>query len=264
VLFRSALPDDAFCVTRGNEIWSFVSERVEQRNTATFTAATRATYGADIVTQDMANIGAWDSVSKTWRAILPRPQEMVGDRAWRGLYDQATDRFIIPLASSFLIISGAGADVSPRYGASNVLMDYGNYDFHSSGIVQNGRTAYVYDKAHGALYSFNLDAWPFVLTKVLDLPAETYTGGGPGISIVWQPDVQAVVIGGLRIHAYEVNTGKLTSWTRPDGFVNGAGVYVPPATMFYDPDTRDVMSIGGIDWDTSMASSVYWRLKITP
>jgi sugar lactone lactonase YvrE len=81
---------------------------------------------------------------------------------------------------------------------------------------------------------------------------------------VWQPDLQAVVIGGQRIYAYEVNTGKLTSWARPDGFVNGAGVYVPPATMFYDPDTRDVMSIGGIDWDTSMYSPVYWRLKITP
>ena len=65
------------------------------------------------------------------------------------------------------------------------------------------------------------------------------------------------------MYAYEVDSGRLTTWTRPDGFVNKVGKYVPSSTIFYDPDTQDVISVGGIDWETGMNAGVYWRLKIT-
>jgi hypothetical protein len=165
------------------------------------------------------------------------------------------------------MISGAGQDVSPRYGSSNALMDYGSVDFHSSGIVRDGRTAYVFDQAHGSLYSFNLDQWPFALNKVLDLGAEAvYTDAGRGVTIVWHPELRAIVIGTIfgKLYAYEVDSRKLTKWNRPDGFTNGLGHYVQPSTMFYDPDSRDIVSIGGIDWDTEIASINFWRLHVSP
>jgi hypothetical protein len=260
-----ALPDDAFCIARGSEIWSFVSERVDQMNTADQTTSARSGYGGDIVIQDMSDIGAWDINTRKWRSILPIPLEMRGDRAWHGIYDAQTDRFIIPLASSFLQISGSGQDISPRFGANNVLMDYGNFDFHATGIVQDGRNAYVYDASHGALYALNLDASPFTLTKVLDLPELTYALAGRGIYMAWHPVLRAVVLQGVngKMYAFEVDSKKLTKWDRPDGFVNGAGNYVPAQALFYDSDTQDVVSVGGIDWDTGMASPVYWRMQIT-
>jgi hypothetical protein len=262
-----ALPDDGFCVARGGEIWSFVSERVDQMNTADQTAWARSNYGADIVTQDMEDIGAWNATTKQWRSILPRPVEMKGDRALRGMYDAQTDRFIIPTYSSFLQISGSGIDISPRFGTGKALQDYGNFDFHSSGIVQDGRTAYVYDKKFGALYSFKLDDSPFNLVKVLDLPELVYAGAGPGILMAWHPGMRAVVLAGpgrQQFYAFQVDSRALTKWNRPDGFVNSAGNYVPPSDMFYDPDTSDIVSVGGIDWDTGTISPVYWRMHINP
>ena len=260
-----ALPDDGFCLTRNGEIWSFISERVSQMSTADQTAWSRTNFGADIVTQDMTDVGAWNPVTKTWRAILPRPVEMMGDRAWRGIWDAQQDRFIIPSWSQFLVISGAGVDISPRL-SNGALPDYGDFDFHSAGIVQDGRTAYVMDRKHGALYSINLDQLPFVLTKVVDLPITTDQLSGS--EIVWHPGLRAIVIGVVdatrKLYAYEVDTRKLTTFDRQDGFVNGNGTYVPPSTMFYDPDTGAVISVGGIDWDTGMASPVYWRMTISP
>src|SRR5206468_11992072 len=191
-----------------------------------------------------------------------------GDRVWRGMWDSVSDRFILPTASNFLIFDGNGVDVSPRVGTANALMDYGNFDFHSSGIVQDGRNAYVYDQAHGALYRFNLYQSPFQLVKVLDLPDTVWTGAGRGITLVWHPVLRAVVILGYgadykgRMYAFEVDSGKLTGWARPDGFVNAARNWISPSTSFFDPDTGDVISIGGIDWD-GMTSSVFWRLHLT-
>lgn len=265
---QMALPDDAFSVERNGEIWVFVTARVDTETTAARTASVQSQYGGDIVTQDMQHFGAWNPTTRSWRAIGTNPPEMAGGNTWRGMYDALTDRIIIPTPSSFLQIRGSdGADISPRFGTPAVqLMEYGNFDFHVAGMVQDGRIAYVYDKKFGALYSVQLDANPFVVTKVLDLPDLTYNAGsGPGITIVWHPDLRAVIIGGTtqKLYAFEVDTGKLTTWDRTDGFIAGDGAYVYPATMFYDPDTKDVVSVGGIDWNTGMASPNYWRLHLT-
>ena len=260
-----ALPDDAFAIARGGEIWSFVSERVDQSNTATRTAAMRAAHGADIATQEMDAIGAWNPGTGAWRVTLQqRPLELRGNRAWRGAYDAVHDRFVIPSNHNGLAwpaIGGDGTDRTARHLSGNPVVN-GNQDFHVAGIVgeEASRTRYVYDHRRGELWSVNLDT--FAQNRLAVIP-ESYTSGQAGIQIIWHPGLRAVVISGKQLHAFEVDTGKLTTWARPDGFTNGAGTYVPPSTLFYDPDTGDVISIGGIDWDTGMRSSVYWRLGIT-
>jgi hypothetical protein len=262
---QTALPDDAFCIERNGEIWSFISARVVNATTDDETAAVRAGFGTDIVTQDMQHIGAWNPATKRWRSIAPPPQEMLGDTAWRGIWDAQTDRFIIPTTKGLLVLRGSdGADVSPRYGANNLLTFPYDVDIHSTGIVQDGRTAYVYDQTHGALYSFNLDQSPFVLTKVLDLPNVTYVGEGRVMTMAWNQDLRAVVIGGTgKLYAFEVDTRALTVWNRPDGFVNGMGTYISPSEMLYDPDTKDIVTMGTIDWDTGIVVPNYWRMHLS-
>ena len=266
---QGALPDDGFCLTVGNEIWVFITARNDNLNTADQTASMRASYGADIVTQDMQNIDAWNPVTKRWRAVMPQPLETFGGTAWSGMWDETTNRVFLPTANGMLVLDVAtGTDITPRYqsSAGPMVIQTTDQDFHSTRMVHDGRTAYLYDKNHGAIYSMNLDAWPpFVYTKVLDLPQLTYTGGsGPGISMVWDPDLRALILAGTdqKMYGYEVDTGKLTTWDRQDGFVNASGVYIFPATQFYDPDTKDIVSVGGIDWD-GMVSPNYWRLHLT-
>ena len=264
-----ANPDDGGIAARANtEIWSFVSERVLQTTTAQQTANMQALYGSDIVTQDMQDVGAWNPATGIWRVGGARPQEMKGDNTWRWLWDSVPDHFIGPTPASFVTFDKDGNDISLRSGG--VLHDYGSVDFHSSGIVQDGRNAYVYDQTHGALYRFSLDGGqPFTLVNVLSLPDITWTVAGRGITIVWHPVLRAVIILGYgsdfkgRMYAFEVDTNKLTGWPRADGFVNGAGNWVSPATSFYDPDTTDIISVGTMDWDTGIPSKGFWRVKIT-
>ena len=99
--------------------------------------------------------------------------------------------------------------------------------------------------------------------------------GGDTIRLCWHPKAVIVATTGHGVNAagdkfqraspmmylYEPDGAKLTTKTRPDGFVNKAGLYVPTSAMFHDPDTGDVVSIGGIDWD-GMVSPVYWRIKV--
>jgi hypothetical protein len=268
-----ALPDDGACVARNDEIWSFVSERVAQLNTADWTASVRGSYGSDIVTQEMDKVGAWNVTTRQWRTGGPRPAEMRGDRLWRVLWDAQTDRFITPVSfdsGMFLIFDKDGNDISPR-GAGGDLHDYGSHDFHSAGILQDGRNGYVYDVKFGVLYRFNLDqdlTRGFPLTPVLTLPGETYGQNpgeaGRGINIVWHPGRRAIIL--LPHHrtgyAFDVDNGKLSVWDREDALVAGNGHYVHPSAAFYDPPTGDVVSIGTIDFDTGMVINNYWRLHL--
>jgi hypothetical protein len=65
------------------------------------------------------------------------------------------------------------------------------------------------------------------------------------------------------MYAYEVDSNKLTVFNRPDGFVDSGGNYIAPSTSFYDPDTSDIVSIGGIDWFLNEYKSVYTRMHLT-
>jgi hypothetical protein len=265
-----AVPDDGAIAARNNEIWSFVSERVDSRTTAVVTADARARYGSNIVVQEMDAIGAIDVTTKQWRKTLsPRPHIMRGDRLWRVYYDSHTDCFYGACDAgglAFLVIDGArGNDIS-SYAGANTPVTLGNITAHVAGMAVDGRNAYIYDHQTAKLYRISLDAihdrngGP---TFVVDIPGE---GGGTGesaIKIAFHPDARAVIIAANQLHAYEVDTGKITNWPRPDGFTNGAGRYVPTSTIFFDPDTRDIISIGTIDWDAGQNPGVYWRLKIT-
>jgi hypothetical protein len=71
------------------------------------------------------------------------------------------------------------------------------------------------------------------------------------------------VVAANKLYAYEVDKNALTTWDRPDGFVNGIGKRVPTSTIFFDPDTRDIVSVGTIDWDTGIRSPNYWRLHLS-
>lgn len=258
-----ALPDDGACVARNNEIWSFTSDRVSQMNTADATTWARTNYGADIVTQEMEHLGAWSVDTKTWRVGGPRTPEMMGDRLWKVIWDDVLDQFVGATFSQIIVWDKDG----------NVLHVQSffddNCDFHGPGIVKLGREAFIYDQMHGTLYSFSLDAFPFVLTPVLNL-GEKY-GTLPGqagrtLYITQHDALRAVVIstsGTRKFHVFEVDSGKLTSLDRQDGFVNNLGHYVFPSAMFYDPATQDIVSVGTMDWDNEgVRCPNYWRTSI--
>ena len=101
--------------------------------------------------------------------------------------------------------------------------------------------------------SVAVQAWP-----------ETPTTSDQGAQkITWDPDIRAIVYMGSKLVAYQPATNQITVWNRPDGYLNATRDRIPTSTLFYDPDTKDVMSIGGIDWNTPpINSSVYWRLQI--
>ena len=167
-----------------------------------------------------------------------------------------------------------GTNITPMYGSLlDQMEDYGQFgigDMHASGIQQVGRDAYVYDQTHGALWKFNLDAPlggtpagpQYQMIKVLDLPQCTFTGAGRGIQIVYHPVKNLMLIYEIMTptgYALDLTANTLSTWQRTDGFINGVGTWVPPSYLLYDPDTQDVFSIGGIDWDTSMVCPNYWR-----
>lgn len=245
-----ALPDDAFTAVRNDEAWVFVSARA----------------GTVVQVPGMAQqiggmVMAWKP-GRGWRSVVATPPEMTNNFAWRAIYDPVQDRFIIPADKNglvWVIVGGDGVDRTQRT-PTGVPYTFGNYRFHIAGMAVDWtkRTGYVYDHIRAELWAFDLDS--LALRKIADIPE---LQGLVKVAITWHDDLRAVIIGGTMLHGYEVDTGKITTWQRPDGFVNGVGNYVPPSTMFFDPDTRDIVSIGSIDWDTSMDPGHYWRLKIT-
>ncbi len=120
----------------------------------------------------------------------------------------------------------------------------------------------LYDHHTSELFSDNLDtlalsqSWPTFRRRP---PAHEAT-----FKLTWHPDLRAVIIGARKMHAYEVDSGKLTTWSRPDSYLNSKGNKIVSSTLFYDPDTRDVVGIGSIDWESAVWAPNYWRIQITP
>jgi hypothetical protein len=248
-----AFPDDAFTIVRKDEAWVFVSAR----------AASAITQVPGMAQQIGNKVMAWNATTKRWRAVMPMVNEYRGNRAWRGIYDPVRDRFVIPAGYSGLIwvlISGDGEDMTQR-SPTGTAFTFGDHAFHVAGLAADfpNRVAYAYDHKRAELWAVDLDT--LAMRRIADIP-EPPADNTAAIKIAWHPDLRAVVIAAKRLHAYEVDTGALTSWERPDGFTNGIGKRVRTSTIFFDPDTRDVISIGGIDWDTRMNPGVYWRLSI--
>jgi hypothetical protein len=280
---QGALPDDPSCVVRGDEMWVVANQRVSSMTTTEYTNYCRSNYGGNlvppavgaIVTQDMENVVAWNYKTGVWRAVVPRMQDLKGDRAWATLYDQLNDRFITPVANSFIVMDKDGNDISGRGGAANLLYDYGAYDFHSAGIVQDGRTAYVFDQAHGKLYRFNLDTWTldyrwfWPLTMVCDLSSYgcTYAYGGRGIHLCWHAGLRAVIVRHVYgpLYVYQVDTQQLSTFDMSRPVPNGDGFRGMPAFTLYDPVLGDCFSMGGIDFcdppcTVATWGDSYWRL----
>jgi hypothetical protein len=108
----------------------------------------------------------------------------------------------------------------------------------------------------------NIDT--FAIQKIADIP-EAPEGTQAITKIAWNPTLRAVIISSNKLWAYEVDSGKLTSWARTDGFLGQDGHYCRPSTIFYDPQTTDMVTIGGIDFSDpgpGVFSKVYWRHKM--
>jgi len=262
---QQAFPDDAFTIARNGEAFVFVSATAQR--TPPFQPAGKAT-------QLWGRITAFNPATGTYRDVAPYPTNPDGswswgnNRAWRGTYDVQKDRLIIPVRRNeleWIVLDGAtGADLTQR-SSNGYPKEWGSHDFHSAGIVGDptSRTRYVYDYWKHELYSVDLDTFALTLLTVLPEPAGQ---SGDIIRIVYHPVLKAVVVAtsySKKLYLYEPAKNALTTLTRTDGFTNAAGDYVPPSTMEYDPDTGDIVSIGGIDWD-GMKSTVYWRLNVTP
>jgi hypothetical protein len=247
-----AFPDDAFAMVRGDEAYVI--------NTVT-TNATPPYQPQGAATQVYGRVMAWKP-GRGWRDVCPIPLGLGGDAAWRGLYDAERDRFVIPVqigGLAWILIGGDGSDQTVR-APNGYPVTYGDHEFSNTGIVQDGRKAYLYDPVTSEIWDVDLDT--FSLTRLVKLP-EPPANRASFFKIAWDPDLRAVVVGALKLYAYEVDTNRLTTWDRSDGFVNGNGTRVYPSTMFFDPETRDIVTIGGIDWDTGMKSPNYWRLHLS-
>jgi hypothetical protein len=259
---QGADPDDsAFSVVVGNEIW--VS------NSAT-NHGVQQPAGAATQVPLLGNIGAYTPPSAQWplghwRIVNAAPQVLAGNRAWRGFYDAVKNRIVIPVTWGgslvWCILDGTtGADLTAY--TAGVPNTQGNHTFSTAGVAVDfaRRKFYMYDLTTSELYQADMDTLAF--GKVADIP-EPNAGTQSAIKITWHPDLHAVVIAAQRLHAYEVDTNRITSFTRQDGFTDPAGNYVPTSTIFFDPDTHDIVSVGTIDFaDETQVSSKYWRLSI--
>lgn len=283
-----ALPDDGCVSSRNNEVWSFVSERVSQLSTAQVTAQARANRGdgvADpsIIKQEMEAIGAFDVTAKSWRVLTsPRPNPMRGDRLWRMAYDPVRDFFFGVCANggdmSFLQIDGAtGNDIS-WYGTPPLLQKI-NFDFTGLGPMNCQvvglsvdfvkRLVYFYDHFTCRLYNISIDGIrdrnqvPTLIADLTTLGEIQNANDQSTYKSCFHPGVRAVCLNVQSFYTYQVDTGTLSKFARGDGFIGGDGHYVPSSTIFYDPDTQDLISIGGIDFEdlpfTSVGNTVYWR-----
>lgn len=256
---QEAFPDDGFIIERKGEIWAF-SGATNHKNTPPFTPPGYAT-------QVWGRMMAW-TPGGYWRDVAPMIGDMMSNRAWGGMYDPALDRFIVPSWRNYLVwtvFSGVDGSDQTKRTSAGVAYQFGNHDFHVAGMVADlaNRKGYVYDHTKGELWQVDLDSIPAAPTMrmVVTLPEPPQAAEGVA-KLAWHPDLRAVIVVATKLHAYQPDTNQTTSWPRPDGFINGVGHYVPASTIFYDPDTHDIVSIGGIDWDTSIISPVYWRLSI--
>lgn len=260
---QCANPDDAMAIVVGSEAW--VMNGATNRSGALPQPA-----GAAQQIDLLQKICAYSPPSAQWprghwRIVAGVPSLVQGDRAWRGFLDPVKNRIIIPTNKNgavWAMLDGTtGADLT-KYTPEGVAYQYGDFIFSVAGAAPDftNRKFYVYDITTHALHQVDMDS-PGGPTKVADIPEPPGTTQS-AIKLTWHPDLRAVVIAATKLHVYEVDSGKLTTVARPDGFINGAGHYVPTSTIFFDPDTHDIVSIGTIDWDTGMNPGVYWRLKI--
>jgi len=260
---QGADPDDsAFVVTVGSEIWVANSETnrgIDQ--------PAGAAKQVDLREQ----IGAYTPPSKQWplghwRVVAPAPSILRGNRAWRGFFDPVKNRIIVPAGNGTVfwvtIDATTGADMT-QY-ANGQPVTHGNHWFTTAGVATDfaKRKFYLYDIIDSELWQADMDT--LALAKIANIPeppAQTQSA----VKITWHPDLRAVVMNlQAKTHAFEVDSGKLTSWPRRDGYVNARGMYIPTSTLFFDPDTHDIVSVGTEDFNEGggPAPLTYWRLTI--
>ena len=245
-------PDDSFQIVRGAEIWLFTSARAG-------TITQKPGYAVQLVDRT----AKWSFANKRWSDVGPTPPQIAGDRAWGGGHDSVTDRFLIPSSGSLLVMAPDATYASRTWSSLGVP---GTVSFWVAGIAidEAKRTGYVYDHVKRELWSVDLASYAVrkvaTFTDALVMPSI-----GGGVRMLWHPVLRAVIVGAKeRYHVYEVDSGKVTTLARPDGWFNAAGTYVHPSISFFDPETGDVVSIGGIDFENgTYRSPHYWRLKFT-
>jgi hypothetical protein len=186
---------------------------------------------------------------------------MHGCRAWRAVFDPVRNRIIIPQGNGtagWVVIDVATATYQYIDGG-------GDHWFVTAGLAADmvGRKIYLYDIIYSQLWSADMDS--LYLTQVANIP-EPAAQTQSAVKIAWNPDIRAVVMNlQVKTHAFEVDSGKLTSWPRQDGYRDLLGIYVPTSTVFFDPDTRDIISIGMEDFAAGGGNPPYygyWRLNI--
>jgi hypothetical protein len=218
-------------------------------------------------------IMAWKPSTKRWRIVNDTawPQGL----PWRGFYDPRNGVVVVPGQALngtvwFRYRVSDGADVTPKYPDGSYVCDKiiaGKVVVAGAAVDFVNRLFYVYDHNNAVLYRVNLDfptgGYNDASIAVRAWPETPMTGDQGALKMTWDPDIRAVVYAGSKLVAYQPATNQITVWNRPDGYLNATGDRIPTSTLFYDPDTKDVMSIGGIDWNTPpINSSVYWRLQI--
>ena len=140
----------------------------------------------------------------------------------------------------------------------------GDHFFVTAGLAADfvGRKFYMYDIVYSELWQVDMDT--FAKVKVANIP-EGQLGTQSAVKIAWHPELRAVVMNLTKTYAFEVDSGKLTIWPRQDGYRDLLGIYIQTSTVFFDPDTRDLISIGMEDFNDGGGNPpayVYWRLKI--
>jgi hypothetical protein len=267
---QGADPDDfAFVVPVGNEIW--VANSATNRGVADVPGAAHQVDMAVTICAYTPPNSQWPLGS--WRAVMPTPFELHGNRAWGGYYDPVSTaahpqgQILIPQGNGtfgLVTIDVATATYTYRDGG-------GDHWFAVTGAAADpvGRRIYVYDFVHSQLWSFSMDN-PADLVLVANIPEPPTASGQAAIKIAWNPDKRLVYMNlQTSIQAFEVDSGKLTSWVRNtaryDGYMDAVGIYIPTSYVFYDPDTGDMVSIGMEDFAAGGGNPPYygyWRLNI--
>jgi hypothetical protein len=240
---QQAFPDDGFIVTRKDEAFIFAG-------------ATNAATQPPFTPPGMAK-QVWGRVmaykpGRGYRDVCKMPPETMSNRAWGGGYDPVQDRFLIPCEVSgnkLLVLKGDGSSYQ-------TLGIPGTFQYAGVAVDAASRRGYLYDHIKAELWAINLDT--LAISKVTAVP-EPAMGSSPPVDVIWHPK-HGAVISAWKLHVYDGKT--LQTFTRADGFVNSKGLWIHPSTIFHDPETDDLISIGTIDFDTGERSSAYWRLKI--
>jgi hypothetical protein len=260
---QGANPDDsAFVVTVGSEIWVANSETnrgIDQPAGAAKQVDLKQQIGAYTPPSTPWRLGHW-------RVVAPVPWILHGNRAWRGFFDPVKNRIIVPAGNGTVywvtIDATTGADLTQYINGQPVT--HGNHWFTTAGVATDfaNRKFYLYDIIDSELWQADMDT--LALAKIANIPeppAQTQSA----VKITWHPDLRAVVMNlQAKTHAFEVDSGKLTSWPRRDGYVDARGIYIPTSTLFFDSDTHDIVSVGTEDFNEGggPAPLTYWRLKI--